>query len=235
MKKVVRLTESDLVNIIKRVIKEQEVSEDNLIDDFKDNIGDMAYNLKRKIKDVKSDLGFPNREDKDAYTITKEIQTKAENYLSSLNFNKDEGNGIIFYYDNNKKPVIVFDSNTCRVYVSLKLVKELATKFDLIIPKEYDRRGKIYFTEYYAGFNLASNWVRNTEDLRGCKGIAPETLYDSNVNGLSSLKDMDEKTYREMMRRAQQASRDYSSNRRSSGGSTGSGLFGMGTGMSAFF
>ena len=235
MKKVVRLTESDLVNIIKRVIKEQEVSEDNFIDDFKDNIKDMGDNLKRKIKDVKSDLGFPNREDKDPYTITKEILTKSENYLSSLNFNKDEGNGIIFYYDNNQKPVIVFNSNSCRVYVSLKLVRELATKFDLIIPKEYDRRGKIYFTEYYAGFNLATNWVRKTEDLRRCNGIIPETLYDSDVNQLSSLKDMDEKTYREVMRRAQQASRNYSSNRGSSGGSTKSGLFGMGTGMSAFF
>ena len=37
MKKVIRLTESDLVRIVKRVISEQEVSEDNFIDDLMNN------------------------------------------------------------------------------------------------------------------------------------------------------------------------------------------------------
>jgi hypothetical protein len=174
MKKVVRLTESDLVRIVKKVIREQEVSEDGMFDDLKDT--------------VKGFLG--KSEPKKPYTVTPEIKNNLFDYLNSLSFDKDEKYGRIFYYENGKKdPTIIFDPTEkffCYVYVSKRLAHEIAKKYDLLIPDDFELRGN-WMGKEDAGYKLISNWVLKTENSK-CNGVVPQVLYDSDLEKLLTPK-----------------------------------------------
>ena len=181
MKKVIRLTESDLVRIVKRVIKEQEVSEDNFIDDLMNNNSLISRGVKGIFgKSEKDEM----KKDEKPYTITKEIQNDSFDYLNSLRFDKVEKYGRIFYYENGEKsPTIIFDPTDqfgCNVYTKPKLAQELSKKYDLS-----DNIRNI--GSFEGGYRLVSLWIENTEDSQ-CKVIIPNALYSSQEKILSSPK-----------------------------------------------
>lgn len=185
MKKVIRLTESDLIRLVKRVISEQEVSEDNFIDDLMNNNSLISQGVKGLFgKSEKDEM----KKDEKPYTITKEIQNDSFGYLNSLNFDKVEKYGRIFYYENGEKsPTIIFDPTDqfgCNVYTKPKLAQELSKKYDLILPKDLSDNIR-YRGSYDAGYRLVSFWIKNTEDSQ-CKVIVPNALYSSEEKILSS-------------------------------------------------
>jgi len=176
MKKVVRLTESDLVRIVKKVIREQEVSEDGMFDDLKDT--------------VKGFLG--KSESKKPYIITPEIKNNLFDYLNSLSFDKDEKYNRIFYYENGKKdPTIIFDPTDkffCHVYINKRFANQIAKKYDLLIPDDFNLRGN-WMGKEDAGYRLISNWVMSNIENSKCNGKAvPSVLYDSDLEKLLTPK-----------------------------------------------
>jgi hypothetical protein len=187
MKKVVRLTESDLIRLVKRVIKEQEVSEDNFIDDLMNNNSLISRGVKGLFGQSEKD---EMKKDEMPYTLTKEIKNDSIDYLNSLSFDKVEKYGRIFYYENGEKsPIIIFDPTdqfACHVYTKPKLAQELAKKYDLILPKDLSENIR-YIGSYDAGYRLVGFWVKNTEDSK-CKGIIPRALLSSEEKILSSPK-----------------------------------------------
>jgi hypothetical protein len=172
MKKVIRLTESDLVRIVKRVISEQEVSEDNFIDDLMNNNSLISRGVKGLFgKSEKDEM----KKDEMPYTLTREIKNDSIDYLNSLSFDKVEKYGRIFYYENGEKsPTIIFDPTDqfgCMVYVKPQLAMEISKKYDLITQEDFSKR----LLQNDAGYRLVSFWIKESEDSQ-CKTIVPTTL-----------------------------------------------------------
>lgn len=78
MKKIVRLTENDLMRIVKKVIKENELSYDEF-DDYDMGCGDLEYEMENTFNAL---YGFIKRPTK--FTNKKEIYNDLDEELSSI-------------------------------------------------------------------------------------------------------------------------------------------------------